>query len=207
MCDAYAESHGLEAVGQEVGELVLERWRRVLEGLESDPMSLADQVDWIAKYRLLDGYRERHGIDWNDARLRAMDLQYHDLRPEKSLARRVGLETLVDPSDVATAISQPPPDTRAWFRGTCLQRFADEIVAANWDSLVFDTGASSLRRVPMLEPTRGTKEHAGELLDSVSSAAELIAKLGHDRPGRTRKRRRKASGRPEGRGTLNRTGG
>jgi proteasome accessory factor A len=178
MCAAYAESHGLEAVGHEVGEMVLERWRSVLEGLESDPMSLADQVDWIAKYRLLDGYRVRHDLGWDDARLRAMDLQYHDLRPEKSLARRVGLETLVKPADVESAMSQPPPDTRAWFRGMCLQRFADEIVAANWDSLVFDTGSSSLRRVPMLEPTRGTREHVGELLDSVSSAAELIAKLG-----------------------------
>ncbi|MFN8051254.1 MAG: depupylase/deamidase Dop [Acidimicrobiales bacterium] len=178
MCSEYAERHGLEAVGQEVGELTLDRWRDVLEGLESDPMRLASQVDWIAKYRLLDGYRERHSLDWSDARLRAMDLQYHDLRPEKSLARRVGLERLTADADVEAAISQPPADTRAWFRGTCLQRFADDIVAANWDSLVFDTGGSSLRRVPMLEPTRGTREHVGELLDSVSSAAELLEKLG-----------------------------
>ena len=49
-------------------------------------MSLADQLDWVAKYRLIDGYRERHGLDWDDARLAALDLQYHDLRPEKSLA-------------------------------------------------------------------------------------------------------------------------
>ena len=46
-------------------------------------MTLADQLDWVAKYRLLDGYRERHGLEWDDARLRAMDLQYHDLRPEQ----------------------------------------------------------------------------------------------------------------------------
>ena len=177
-CAAFAESHGLEAVGPDVGEMVLERWRSVLEGLESDPMSLAGQLDWVAKYRLLDAYRDRHGLDWDDARLRAMDLQYHDLRPEKSLARRVGLETLVDPTDVAAAMSAPPPDTRAWFRGMCLQRFADDIVAANWDSLVFDTGASSLRRVPMLEPVRGTRAHVGKLFDSVTTAAELIAKLG-----------------------------
>ena len=159
-CAAHAERHGLEAVGTDVGEMVLDRWRAVLEGLESDPMTLAGQIDWIAKYRLLNGYRERHDIGWDDARLRAMDLQYHDLRPEKSLARRVGLETLVDPDDVAAAMSSPPPDTRAWFRGTCLQRFADEIVAANWDSLVFDTGGSSLRRVPMLEPTRAPRASA-----------------------------------------------
>ena len=52
------------------------------------------QVDWVAKHRLIDGYRERHGLRWDDARLAAMDLQYHDLRPEKSLAARVGLERI-----------------------------------------------------------------------------------------------------------------
>ena len=62
MCLAYAESHGLEAVGVDVGEMVLDRWRLILEGLESDPMSLVGQVDWIAKYRLLNGYRERHDL-------------------------------------------------------------------------------------------------------------------------------------------------
>lgn len=177
-CAAYAESHGLEAVGESVGTMVLARWQSVLEALESDPMSLADQVDWIAKYRLLNAYRDRHGLEWSDSRLRAMDLQYHDIRPEKSLARRVGLETIVDPAEVERAIGSPPEETRAWFRGSCIERFSDEIVSANWDSMVFDVGGTALRRVPMLEPTRGTREHVGELIDSARSASELLDRLG-----------------------------
>src|SRR3984893_10112644 len=48
----YAEDRGLESVGgEEIGRAILRRWERVLSGLESDPMSLADQVDWVAKYR------------------------------------------------------------------------------------------------------------------------------------------------------------
>ena len=50
-------------------------------------MSLADQLDWVAKYRLIDGYRERHGLAWDDPRLAAMDLQYHDLRPDEVAVR------------------------------------------------------------------------------------------------------------------------
>ena len=173
-CSKYAQMHGLDAVGDEVGELTLRLWQEMLEGLERDPMSLADSVDWVAKYRLLDGYRERHQLEWSDARLRAMDLQYHDLRPYKSLARRVGLRTIVEPADVETAITEPPPDTRAWFRGTCLQRFPGEIVAANWDSMVFDVGGASLRRVPMMEPLRGTRDHVGALFDQVDSASGLL---------------------------------
>ncbi len=176
---AYAESHGLEALGpEEVGDAVLSRWEAVLSGLDSDPMTLSDQLDWVAKHRLYQAYRERDGMEWSDPRLAAMDLQYHDLRPGRCLARKLGLERLTDDDEVRTAMTEPPAGTRAYFRGRCLERFAPEIVAANWDSLVFDTGASSLRRVPMLEPSRGTEEHVGSLLDEASSASDLLDRLG-----------------------------
>jgi proteasome accessory factor A len=174
----YAEEVGLEAVGEEVGAEVLRRWEAVLSGLESDPTSLATQLDWVAKYRLLDGYRERHGLPWDDARLAAMDLQYHDLRPERSLAQRVGLERLTEDAEVVRAMSEPPEDTRAYFRGKCLQKWASDIVAANWDSLVFDVGRDPLRRVPMMEPTRGTAAHVATLLEGCTTPAELLDKLG-----------------------------
>jgi hypothetical protein len=177
VCQAYAEQAGFEAVGEDVGPQVLAMWEETLAGLERDPMALSETVDWVAKLRLIDGYRERHELPWSDARLRAMDLQYHDLRPEKSLARRVGLRTLVDQAAVDEAIHEPPPDTRAWFRGRCLQRFSADIVAANWDSMVFDIGGATLQRVPMMEPTRGTKAQVGPLLDAADSAADLIRRL------------------------------
>jgi proteasome accessory factor A len=174
----YAEDRGLEAVGDEVGRNLLVRWEEVLTALETDPMSLADRLDWVAKYRLLEGYRERHGLGWDDARLAAMDLQYHDLRPEKSLFSRLAVERLTDDDEVHRAMSEPPDDTRAFFRGKCLQRWASEIVAANWDSLVFDVGREPLRRVPMMEPTRGTAAHVARLLEECTTPAELLDKLG-----------------------------
>jgi proteasome accessory factor A len=174
----YADAHGLDAIGgAEVGESLLHRWEAVLTALESDPMSLADQLDWVAKYRLIDGYRERHGLSWDDARLAAMDLQYHDLRPTKGLAARVGLQRVTTDDEVEAAVHTPPDDTRAWFRGECLRRFGDSIVAANWDSLVFDVGGDPLRRVPMMEPLRGTRALVGSLLDGAATASELISAL------------------------------
>jgi Pup amidohydrolase len=175
----YATARGLEPLGPEsVGEAVLTRWEALLSGLESDPMSLADQVDWVAKYRLFSAYRDRDGLEWSDPRLAAMDLQYHDLRPASSLSRRLGLERLTDDDEVERAVSEPPVGTRAYFRGTCLARFAPDIVAANWDSIVFDTGDSSLQRVPMLEPGRGTEAHVGDLLRSATSSSDLLERLG-----------------------------
>ncbi|HSP03342.1 MAG TPA: proteasome accessory factor PafA2, partial [Acidimicrobiales bacterium] len=60
----------------------------------------------------------------------------------------------------------------------CLQKWPDAIVAANWDSLVFDVGGDPLRRVPMMEPSRGTAEHVGTLIDECETAAELLSRLG-----------------------------
>jgi proteasome accessory factor A len=165
-------------MGEEAGQRVLDRWEAVLSGLETDPGSLAGQLDWVAKHRLVDGYRRRHDLGWDDARLAAMDLQYHDLRPERSLFARVGMERLVTEAEVDRAVTEPPEDTRAYFRGRCLQRWSDQIVAANWDSLVFDTGGDPLRRVPMMEPSRGTRAHVGNLIDEAATAADLLDRLG-----------------------------
>ncbi len=113
-----------------------------------------------------------------DARLKALDLQYHDLRSDKCLARRVGLQTIIDDDDVNTAKTEPPTTTRAYFRGRCLAKWPADIVAANWDSLVFDIGRDPLRRVPMMEPLRGTAEHVARLIDESNTPAELLARLG-----------------------------
>ncbi len=174
----YEQSHGLESVDEHVGADVLTRWEQILTGLESDPESLAHQVDWIAKRRLVEGYAARHGLEPASDRLKAIDLQYHDMRVDRCLALRVGLDTLVTDEDAASAMTQPPSTTRAYFRGRCLEKFAGEIVAANWDSMVFDIGRDPLRRVPMMEPLRGTADHVGTLIDESNTARELLDRLG-----------------------------
>jgi Pup amidohydrolase len=127
---------------------------------------------------LVDGYAERHGVQRTDARLKALDLQYHDLRPGKCLADKVGLQSLIDADDIVAAKTEPPTTTRAYFRGRCLAKWPADIVAANWDSLVFDVGRDPLRRVPMMEPLRGTADHVARLIDESNTPAELLARLG-----------------------------
>ncbi|MDP9386405.1 MAG: proteasome accessory factor PafA2 [Actinomycetota bacterium] len=174
----YAEDRGLEPVGAEVGAAVLQRWESVLTALETDPMRLADQLDWVAKYRVLGGYRERHGLAWSDPKLAAMDLQYHSLEPGRSLFARLPVERVVTEEEVDAAVTEPPLGTRAYFRGRCLQRWGSSIAAANWDSLVFDLGSDPLRRVPMMEPLKGTASMVDKLLEGCSSPAELLERLG-----------------------------
>jgi proteasome accessory factor A len=174
----WSETHGLASVGAEVGARVLGEWERVLVDLQADPDRAADRVDWVAKRRIVRGLIDRHQMTPRDARLRAVDLQYHDVRGQKSLARRAGLAELVDEPTWRPAMTEPPESTRAYFRGRCLAKYGDDIVAANWDSLVFDVGSDPLRRVPMLEPLRGTRALVGSLIDQSATARDLLDRLG-----------------------------
>ena len=161
---------------------VLTRWESLLTRLERDPMECAREVDWVAKLRLLEGYRSRDGLAWGDARLELVDLQYADVRPEKGLYRRLAargaVERLVSDDEVSRAVTKAPEDTRAYFRGECLARYGEHVSAASWDSVIFDVpGYPSLQRVPTMEPLRGTREHVGELLDRCETASDLVAAL------------------------------
>ena len=174
----YANRFGLESVDAQVGSDVLERWAGVLDGLETNPLSVANIVDWIAKKRIVDGFAQRHNLQTDDARLKAIDLQYHDMRVEKCLALRAGLVELCAKADVMTAMVNPPESTRAFFRGTVLQRWPNDVIAANWDSVVFDIPNQGLKRIPMPEPLRGTRQIVGDVLASSRNPAELIENLG-----------------------------
>jgi proteasome accessory factor PafA2 len=160
---------------------ILARWETTLDRLVSDPMSLADELDWVAKLSLLEGYRQREGLDWDAPKLHLVDLQYSDVRQDKGLYNRLvargSMKTLVSESEVQAAITTPPADTRAYFRGRCLAKYPTQVAAASWDSLIFDVGRESLQRVPTLEPLRGTKAHVGALLDRCDDAQALVDTL------------------------------
>ncbi|MGH2829497.1 MAG: depupylase/deamidase Dop [Actinomycetota bacterium] len=160
---------------------VMTRWERMLSAIDSDPLTLHREVDWVAKFKLISSYRDRHGCEWNDSRLRMLDLQYHDVREGKGLAgvlyRSGKLERLTTDDEIERAVTMPPRDTRAYFRGRCLAQFGNAISAASWDSVIFDVGGETLQRVPMMEPLRGTEQHTKSLLDACRTAADLVGRL------------------------------
>ena len=174
----YATRFGLDSVDEQIGNDVLQRWHNVVASLQTDPLTVANIVDWVAKKRIVEGFAQRHGLQATDPRLKAIDLQYHDMRIEKCLALRAGLDVLCLPQDVMWSMVHPPSSTRAYFRGTVLQRWPSDVVAANWDSVVFDIPNQGLKRIPMPEPLRGTRELVGDLLKSSQNPVDLIAKLG-----------------------------
>ena len=173
----YLNEFGFENVGGESVIKVMDYWEKILSALTSNPDQLFGFLDWVTKKNIIDSYRDRHELNIDDYKLAALDLQYHDLRPEMSLFSRVSTEKIVSTEEVALAIENPPEQTRAFFRGKCLQKWPENVLVANWDSIVFDTGDQNLRRVPMMEPLKGTAQHVEHLIDSCETVIELIESI------------------------------
>jgi proteasome accessory factor A len=160
---------------------VLARWERVLDCLAEDPFQLGRELDWVIKHQLIENYMAKHGLEWNDSRVQMIDLQYHDIRPGRGLYYKLeeaeAVERIVTDDEIAKAIYDPPKDTRAYFRGMCLQRYPEEIVSASWDSVIFDLKEGPLKKIFMLEPLRGTEAHVRQLLTESPTASALLKNI------------------------------
>ena len=160
---------------------VLVRWENVLDKLERDPRQLTAELDWVAKREMIESYVDRKGCGWDDPRVALMDLQYHDVRPDKglyyTLERSRRIERLLDDGEIARAERHAPRGTRAYFRGACLRKFPHQIYGASWTSVLFDVGDVSVKRVPLMDPLRGTQDLTNELLEGVETAQQLLDRL------------------------------
>ena len=179
MALTYAARHDLDEVSQDV----LARWQHTIEVLRRDPMELDREVDWVIKKRMIEGYMERKGLggDWEHPQVRMLDLQYHDTRPDKGLyfmlERKGNVERICSDEEIQAAITAPPEDTRAYFRGECLRRYPGEVFGVNWDSISFGVSDEPIKRIMMAEPLKGTKRLVKALLDGSSNAGELVKNL------------------------------
>jgi proteasome accessory factor A len=166
--------------GPELADLVAQ-WELVLVALERDPMELATRIDWVIKQAMIERFMERKGLDWESPQVQMLDLQYHDLRRERGLyyllERQGQVERIVTDEEINRAIQEPPEDTRAYFRGRCLQRYGPEVFGVNWDSISFGIGDEPIKRVLMTEPLKGSKAHVERLLLDSPTTADLVRNL------------------------------
>src|SRR2546426_6366902 len=91
------------------------------------------------------------------------------------LANRV--ERIVLDEEVRQAETVAPFDTRAYFRAACVKKWPQEVYAASWTSVLFDAGNAVIKKVPLLEPLRGTEALTKGLLDESETVDVLLEKL------------------------------
>jgi len=124
---------------------ILDNWRETLDQLEKNPMQLYKKLDWVAKKRIVEQYIQDQGLDWGNDALHSIDLEYHNLDPQKSLYHALvemhdAVETANEVS-IITAMTEPPRNTRAYGRGQLVRYLLKSRKASywiEWDAVYLD---------------------------------------------------------------------
>ncbi|MCL4120111.1 UNVERIFIED_CONTAM: hypothetical protein GTU68_053784 [Idotea baltica] len=172
--EKYLERYGTEGAGGPDALNVLAAWRETVETLERNPIELADRIDWIAKKKLLDAYRERDGMSdlaMTDARVSLIDLQYHDINRDRGLFYRLQKKGLVErictDSQIAAAVDTPPQTTRARLRGEFIRRAKERRRDYTVDWVHLKLNDQAQRTVLCKDPFKAHDERVEKLIESL----------------------------------------
>ncbi|MDR1187350.1 MAG: proteasome accessory factor PafA2 family protein [Bifidobacteriaceae bacterium] len=176
-------------------QVVLDLWRRALtawDRLDFDRADgLATELDWLAKLRLIERYRERTGAALADPRVLRLELAYHQLGGQDGLREKLeesgNLVSGIGQDEIAGAVAKPPSTTRAHQRGRFIAaaRAAGQEYTVDWVRLKVGQGEAvnlidpldaanpaAERLIGELEshPQAGTTSELDEILDAASGA-------------------------------------
>ena len=150
---------------------ILAMWEHVLDGIEKDPLSLHRECDWVAKHRMVEAYRDRHGLALSDPRVLLLDLQYHDVNRRRSLyylmQDRGMMERITTDEAIAAAVDEAPSTTRAKLRGDFIRRAKERRRDFTVDWVHLKLNDQAQRTVLCKDPFRYEDERVQKLIDSL----------------------------------------
>ncbi|MEZ5244292.1 MAG: Pup--protein ligase [Acidimicrobiales bacterium] len=163
----FAEHHDL--TDQE--QMALDMWEHCLTTIADDPLKLDREIDWVIKYKLIENYRERHGIELNDAKVALVDLQYHDVSRERGLFYRMQkrgmVERMVTDEEISHAVENPPETTRARLRGEFIRRAKEQKRDYTVDWVHLKLNDQAQRTVLCKDPFKAHDERVEKLIASL----------------------------------------
>ena len=146
-------------------------WEHCLKGLESDPMTLARECDWVAKYQLIEAFRARHDLPLGHPKIALLDLQYHDVNRSRGLYYRMEardrMERLTDDEAITEAMTRPPQTTRARLRGEFIRRAKERRRDFTVDWVHLKLNDQAQRTVLLKDPFRSHDERVEKLIASL----------------------------------------
>lgn len=150
---------------------ILAMWEHVLDGIEKDPLSLHRECDWVAKHRMVESYRDRHGLALSDPRVLLLDLQYHDVNRRRSLyylmQDRGMMERITTDAAIAAAVDEAPSTTRAKLRGDFIRRAKERRRDFTVDWVHLKLNDQAQHTVLCKDPFRYEDERVQKLIDSL----------------------------------------
>jgi proteasome accessory factor A len=163
----FADQRGLAPLEMQA----LKMWEHCLTSIERDPLSLERECDWVAKYKLVEAYRERHGLHLSDPKVALLDLQYHDVNRERGLFHRMQerglMERMVTDEEIELAIDEPPSTTRARLRGEFIRRAKERKRDYTVDWVHLKLNDQAQRTVLCKDPFRSHDERVEKLIASL----------------------------------------
>jgi proteasome accessory factor A len=163
----YADHHELSTLEKQA----LTMWEHTLAQIEKDPLSLDRECDWVIKYKLIEAYRERHGLALADPRVALVDLQYHDVNRSRGLFYRMQkrglIERIVTDDDIAHAVEYPPETTRARLRGEFIRRAKERKRDYTVDWVHLNLNDQAHRTVLCKDPFKAHDERVEKLIASL----------------------------------------
>jgi proteasome accessory factor A len=163
----YAERRDLAPLEKQA----LMMWEHALTQIERDPLGLDREADWVVKYKLVEAYREKHGLALNHPRVSLLDLQYHDVNRDRGLfykmQRRGLVERICDDDEIDEAVDNPPQTTRARLRGEFIRKAKDRKRDYTVDWVHLKLNDQAQRTVLCKDPFRSHDERVEKLIASL----------------------------------------
>lgn len=143
--EAYLEAAEKAFAGKDrEWDWILVEWKKTLDELRHSPEKLSDRIDWAIKEKLFTEFMESEGIGWEDPLLKSLDLEYHNLDPDRGLYRGLEQEgdvySLLSEEEIVRAVESPPVGTRAQIRGQAVAQNAENIKRIHWTGVEFVNG-------------------------------------------------------------------
>jgi proteasome accessory factor A len=163
----YHASKGLSPLEEQA----LAMWEHCLTAIEKDPLTLDRECDWVIKHKLIEGFRERHGVPLTHPKVALLDLQYHDVSRERGLFYRMQERGMVDrvctDEAIETAIDEPPQTTRARLRGEFIRKAKERRRDYTVDWVHLKLNDQAQRTVLCKDPFKARDERVEKLIASL----------------------------------------
>jgi proteasome accessory factor A len=163
----YADSQGLP--DQEMR--ALEMWQHCMTAIETDPLSLDRECDWVIKHNLVESVRARHQLSLADPKIAMLDLQYHDVSRERGIFYRLQargrVERIVTDEAIVTATEQAPQTTRARLRGEFIRKAKERRRDFTVDWVHLKLNDQTQRTVLLKDPFKAYDERVERMIEAM----------------------------------------